>query len=304
MHACGHDTHVAMLMGVATVLAGVRDQLPGTVKLIFQPAEEGPPPGENGGARMMVEEGVLDDPAPTAIFGLHVGQDQAVGEASYREKGMMASAQRFEIRVKGRQTHGAAPWAGVDPIVVGAQIVTALQTIVSRRVDVTSEPAVVTVGTFQAGTRNNIVPAEAVLSGTLRTFDAETTKRVHEQVNAIATGIAQSMGATAEVSIDVGSPVTYNDPALAQRMRPTLERVYGAANVFETPRVTVAEDFSEYQQKIPGLFFFIGVRPRDVPPDKAIPNHSPHFYADESAFRDGIRVMANLAVDYLDGTNQ
>ena len=299
MHACGHDTHVAMLMGVATVLAGMRDQLPGTVKFVFQPAEEGAPPGEEGGAKMMVDEGVLADPAPTAIFGLHVGQEQPVGKASYRAKGMMAAAQRFEIRIKGQQTHGAAPWAGVDPVVVGAQIVSALQTIVSRRVDVTSEPAVVTVGTFQAGTRYNIIPAEAVLTGTIRTFAPETTKLVHQQVDAIAKGVAQSMDATAEVTIDVGSPVTYNDPALAQKMRPTLERIYGEANVVESQRVTVAEDFSEFQQKVPGLFFFIGVRPRDVPPEKAIPNHSPLFFADETAFRDGVRVMANLAVDYL-----
>jgi amidohydrolase len=303
MHACGHDAHTAMLMGVATVLAGIRQDLPGTVKLIFQPAEEGAPPGEEGGAALMVREGVLDDPAPTAIFGLHVGQEQAVGEAAYRPEGMMASGQRFEIHVKGRQTHGAAPWAGIDPIVVGAQIVTALQTIVSRRVDVTAGPAVVTVGTFQAGTRNNIVPEEAVLTGTIRTLDPETAASVQRQLRDIATGVATSLGASAKVTIEDVAKLTYNDPALASKMRPTLERIYGAANVLEAPRVTVAEDFSEYQQKIPGLFFFIGVRPRDVPQDQAVPNHSPRFFTDEAALRDGVRAMANLAVDYLEAGN-
>jgi amidohydrolase len=303
MHACGHDAHTAMLMGVATVLAGIRKDLPGTVKLIFQPAEEGAPPGEEGGAALMVREGVLDDPAPTAIFGLHVGQEQAVGEAAYRPEGMMASGQRFEIHVKGRQTHGAAPWAGIDPIVVGAQIVTALQTIVSRRVDVTAGPAVVTVGTFQAGTRNNIVPEEAVLTGTIRTLDPETSASVQRQLRDIATGVATSLGASAEVTIEDVAKLTYNDPALASKMRPTLARIYGAANVHEAPRVTVAEDFSEYQQKIPGLFFFIGVRPRGVPQDQAVPNHSPRFFTDEAALRDGVRAMANLAVDYLEAGN-
>jgi len=302
MHACGHDNHVAILMGAATVLAGIREALPGTVKLIFQPAEEGPPPGEEGGAALMIREGVLESPRVDAIFGLHVGQTP-VGEVGYRPLGMMASAQRFEIRVKGRQTHGAAPWAGVDPIVAGAQIVMSLQTIVSRRVDVTAAPAVVTVGTFQAGVRNNIIPDEAVLTGTIRTFDPQITEYVHERIQEIATQVAAANGATAEVTIDDGTAVTFNDATLAARMRGSLERVYGADHVVEIPRVTVAEDFSAFQQEVPGLFFFIGVRPADVPPEKAIPNHSPYFYADESALEGGVRVMSTLAVDYLLGAD-
>ena len=303
MHACGHDAHVAILLGTATTLAALRNELPGTVKFIFQPAEEGAPPDEEGGAAMMIREGVLRNPDVEAIFGLHVGQEQTVGQASYRTHGMMASAQRFEIRITGKQTHGAMPWAGVDPIVIGAQIVTALQTVVSRRVDVTAEPAVVTVGTFQSGTRNNIVPQEAVLSGTIRTFAPETTKTVHRELTNIATHVATSLGGSAEVKIDEGTSITYNDPALAQRMRPTLERVYGASNIAETPRVTVAEDFAEYQREIPGLFFFVGVRPPNAPREQAIPNHSPFFFVDEAALRDGVRAMAGLAVDYLEGSN-
>jgi len=299
MHACGHDNHVAILMATASVLAGMRESLPGTVKFIFQPAEEGPPPGEDGGARLMVDEGVLEDPEVDAIFGLHVMQSGRVGEVAYRPLGAMASADRFEIRIVGRQTHGAMPWAGVDPIVVGAQIVTALQTIVSRRVDITSAPAVVTVGTFNSGVRNNIIPDDAVLTGTIRTFDPAVTTLIHDQVRALATQIGESMGASIAVTIDDGTPVTYNDPDLTAQMAPTLERVYGAANVRQSPLVTGAEDFAFYQQNVPGLFFLVGVRSPDVPPAQAVPNHSPFFDADEAALGDAIRAMSSLAVDYL-----
>lgn len=299
MHACGHDAHTAILMGAAEVLAGMRDSLPGTVKFVFQPAEEGAPPGEEGGAGLMVREGVLEDPPVDAIFGLHVMQSGQVGQVLYRPRGAMASADRFEIRIQGRQTHGAMPWAGVDPIVVGAQIVTALQTIVSRRVDITSAPAVVTVGTFNAGVRNNIIPDEAVLSGTIRTFDPRVTSAVHDQVRQLSTQIGESMGATVTVTIDDGTPVTFNDPALTDAMLPTLERIYGAENVAEGPLVTGAEDFAFYQEKLPGFFFWVGVRSPDVPPERAIPNHSPLFDTDERALEGGVRVMTALAVDYL-----
>ena len=299
MHACGHDTHVAILMGAATVLKGLRDQLPGTVKFIFQPAEEGPPKGENGGARMMVQEGVLENPDVDAIFGLHISQGGTAGTANYRPKGAMASAQRLEITIKGSQTHGARPWAGVDPIMTGAAIVNALQTIVSRQVDITKAPAVVTLATFHGGVRNNIIPDTAHLTGTIRTYDADMRSDIHQKIRDIAANTAASMGAEVEVFIDEGVPVTYNDPDLAAAMAPTLERVYGEENVSIADRITGAEDFSVYQEQVPGLFFFIGGRPADIPAEEAIPNHSPYFYVDEAAFQPAVRAMANLAVDYL-----
>ena len=302
MHACGHDNHTAILMGVATVLAGLRDQLPGTVKFIFQPAEEGAPTGEEGGAAMMVREGVLENPHVDAVFGLHVMQIGAVGEAFYRPLGAMAASARFDVTVHGRQTHGAMPWAGVDPIVVGAAIVTELQTIVSRRVDITAAPAVVTVGSFNAGVRNNIVPEEALLSCTIRTFDPAVTEFVREQVRKIATGVGESMGASVDVKIGKGNPVTFNDPALTAAMVPSLVRVYGAEHVRETRPITAAEDFSFYQEKVPGLFFFVGVRDPAVPVAEAVPNHSPRFDADERALENAVRAMASLAVDFLTGS--
>ena len=301
MHACGHDNHVAILMGVATVLSGMREQLPGTVKFIFQPAEEGAPPGEEGGAEVMVREGVMQDPDVDAIFGLHVFQSGAVGTASYRPGGAMASAQSFYIEVIGQQTHGARPWAGVDPIIAGAHIVTALQTIVSRQVDITVAPAVVTVGSFHGGVRSNIVPDRASLSGTIRTYDDETKALIHRKVEEIATSVGNAMGAEVEVTIHPGVPVTYNDPNLAAAMAPTLERIYGSGNVSLAERLTGAEDFSFFQQQAPGFYFFVGARPAAVPARDAIPNHSPFFYVDEGVLQPGVRAMANLAYDYLSG---
>ncbi len=299
MHACGHDNHVAILMATAQTLAAVKDEIPGTIKFIFQPAEEGAPKGEEGGADLMIAEGVLENPAPSAIFGLHIGQHGVAGTANYRPNGFLASAQRFDIEIKGVQTHGARPWAGVDPIVVGAQIINALQTIVSRQIDITRAPAVVTIGSIHSGIRNNIVPETASLSGTIRTFDPDVRLSIHEKIYRIATNIGEAQGAQVTVEIDQGVPVTFNDAVLTEQMVPSLRRVYGAENVFMSGRITGAEDFSFYQEKIPGFFFFIGGRPPEVPPEKAIPNHSPYFYADESALLPGVKAMSHLAVDYL-----
>ncbi len=299
MHACGHDNHVAILMGTASVLTELREQIPGTIKFIFQPAEEGAPKGEEGGASLMIEEGVLENPTVSAIFGLHIGQQGLAGSASFRDRGFMASAQRFDVLIKGKQTHGARPWAGVDPVVVGSQIVNAWQTIVSRQIDITQAPAVVTVGSFHAGVRNNIVPETAELSGTIRTFDPQVREQIHVRLTRIATAIGKAQGAEVLVEIDEGVPVTYNHPRLTAKMAPTLRKVYGRDRVYVSGRVTGAEDFAFYQEKVPGFFFFIGGRPIDVLPEKAIPNHSPFFYIDESALVPGVKVMSQLAVDYL-----
>ena len=298
MHACGHDNHMAILLGTATALARMKDRLPGTVKVIFQPAEEGPPPGETGGAEQMVKESVLENPKVDAVFGLHVFPYRS-GTIVYRPGPLMASADSFLIKVKGRQTHGAVPWGGVDPIVVGSQIVMGLQTIISRSVNITEAPAVVTVGRFTGGNRSNIVPEEIELEGTIRAFDENVRKDIQRRVGLIATNIAESAGATATVTYSLGYPVTRNDEKLTERMLPTLRRAAGAENVQLGPLTGTAEDFSFFQQKVPGMFFFLGVTPKDQDPSKAAMNHSPLFFADEAALPVGVRVMTNLALDYL-----
>ena len=302
MHACGHDNHMAILLGTATVLARMKDRLPGTVKVIFQPAEEGLPPGEAGGAEQMIKEGVLENPKVDAIFGLHVFPYPA-GTVVYRPGPTMASADSFLIRVKGKQTHGAVPWGGVDPIVIGSQVVMGLQTIVSRTVNITEAPAVVTVGRFSGGNRSNIVPETVELEGTVRAFDEAVRKDIHDRIRAIATGYAEAAGATVTVEIGRGTtyPVTINDPALTERMLPTLRRVAGPDNVRLGPLTGTAEDFSFFQQRVPGLFVFLGVTPREQDHTTAPQNHSPLFFADESALPVGVKVMTNLALDYLFG---
>jgi amidohydrolase len=300
MHACGHDNHMAILLGTATALARMKDRLPGTVKVIFQPAEEGPPPGETGGAEQMVKESVLENPKVDAVFGLHVFPYRS-GAIVYRPGPLMASADSFLIKVKGRQTHGAVPWGGIDPIVVGSQIVMGLQTIISRSVNITEAPAVVTIGRFTGGNRSNIVPEEIELEGTIRAFDENVRKDIQRRVGLIATNIAESAGATATVTYSLGYPVTRNDEKLTERMLPTLRRAAGAENVQLGPLTGTAEDFSFFQQKVPGMFFFLGVTPKDQDPSKAAMNHSPLFFADESALPIGVKVMTNLALDYLFG---
>ena len=299
MHACGHDTHVAILMGVAEMFAKVKDQLPGTIKFIFQPAEEGPPRGEEGGAALMIKEGALENPKPNAIFGLHVVAMMNTGTIGYRAGPLMAAADILRIKVKGRQTHGSAPWSGVDPIVTAAQIVMGLQTIVSRQVNITTEPAVVTIGSIHGGNRFNIIPEEVEMVGTIRTLDEAMRDDIHKRIKITAEMIAASQGATVQVEIEKPYAVTINDEELTALMVPTLQKVAGEKNVLIRPKTTGAEDFAFYQQKIPGLFYFVGITPPGTDMTNVAINHSPKFFVDESGLLLGIRSLAALAVDYL-----
>ncbi|HEU4791422.1 MAG TPA: amidohydrolase [Flavobacterium sp.] len=299
MHACGHDSHIAILMGTAEILASIKDQLHGTVKFIFQPAEEGPPEGEEGGAELMVKEGVLENPKVDVVFGLHINAQTEVGKIKYRPKGTMASSDWFTIKVKGKQSHGAYPWMSIDPIVTASQIILGLQTIVSRNVELTESAAVVSVGQINAGVRSNIIPEELIMNGTIRTLDSKTQDLVHSRIKQISTNIAESAGATADVSITKKTLITYNDPVLTQNMLATLENVAGKENVILTTAVTGAEDFSFYQAKVPGLFIFLGGMPKGKQVSETAGHHTPDFYIDESGFVLGMKAMSELTIDYM-----
>ena len=299
MHACGHDTHVAILMGTAEVMASVRSELAGTFVFLFQPSEEGAPTGELGGASEMIKEGALDNPKVETIFGLHINSQTEVGTMTYRSGGTMASSDRLYITIKGKQTHGANPWDGVDPIVTGAQIIVGLQTVVSRMTPLNQSAAVVTIGMFQAGNRENIIPEEAKLMGTIRCLDPKIQLQIHENIKKVVKGIAESAGATADVKIELGNPVTYNNPELTKKMLPSLEDAAGGEqNVRVTVPATGAEDFAKYQEKIPGFFFFLGGMSKGKAAIDVAPHHTPDFFIDEAGFTLGVKAFCHLVVDY------
>lgn len=304
MHACGHDTHIAMLMGAANILVDIKDELTGKVKFIFQPAEEGAPAGEVGGAEVMVKEGVME--GVDVIFGLHVNSRTDVGTVKYRAGGIMAAVDPFKIVIKGKQAHGAYPWLSVDPITTAAQVVMGLQTIVSRELPLVTEGAVITVGSIHGGNRSNIIPNEVELVGTIRTLDAGMRETIYEALPRKAKLIAESMNAEAEITLplDYNYPITYNEPALMDQMLPTLVRTAGTENVEQVKAVTGAEDFSFFQQEVPGIYLFVGGKPKDVPLSEAPAHHTPEFFVDDSGMKLGVKLLTNLTLDYMESAGK
>jgi len=298
MHACGHDAHIAILLGTATVLSKMKNEIAGTIVFIFQPAEEGTPGTEEGGAPMMIKEGVMDNPKVDVIFGLHMNSQTEIGTIKYKSGAVMASSDWFTIKVKGKQSHGSQPWSGIDPIVVSAQIINGLQTIVSRQSELTKAPVVITVGKINSGVRPNIIPEDLIMEGTIRTLDASMQKDVHERIRITTQKIAEASGAKAEISIDTKTLVTYNDPALVKMMLPSLEAATGKGNLIENEWTTGAEDFSYYGQKAPAFFFFLGGMPKGQNPLKAAPHHTPDFIIDDSKLDLGVKAFCNLVFDY------
>lgn len=297
MHACGHDTHIAILMGVAEIMSKNTDKIKGTIKFIFQPAEEGAPPGEEGGAKLMVKEGALKNPDVDAIFGLHIGSGQPINTIGYKPGGAMAAVNSFEINVKGKQSHGSMPWGGIDPILVSAKIIDGLQTLVSREMPLTQEAVVLSIGKITSGVRSNIIPESAQLIGTLRTLDEGMQKQMHKRMREMVADIAKAYRAEATITIDEGYPITYNDPDLTAQMLPSLQKAAGSENVMLMKAITGAEDFSFFQKEVPGVFFFLGgMTPGNKEP---FPHHTPDFYIDEAGMQLGVKTFIQMSLDYL-----